>query len=139
MTVPYVPSASNNALLETWEEYILGWMEANPDVLCKIGGKQGGNKRQHDAAQYNPVFFDRSKAIVFAGTFTDSRLAAWLELQLIKFAYDVGIGVNKNRDSPYNMACLPGENYSDTNLGSIYLVPVHTNTTSQKATSRKCM
>jgi hypothetical protein len=39
MTVPYVPSASNNKLLETWQELILGWMEANPDVLCKIGGK----------------------------------------------------------------------------------------------------
>jgi hypothetical protein len=41
------------------------------------------------------------------------------------------IGVNKNRDSPYNMACLPGGNYSETNLGSIYLVPVHTHITTQ--------
>ena len=46
MTVPYVPSASNNKLLETWQELILGWMEANPDVLCKIGGKQECNERQ---------------------------------------------------------------------------------------------
>ena len=41
------------------------------------------------------------------------------------------IGVNKNRDSPYTMACLPGENYSETNLGSTYLVPVRTHITTQ--------
>ena len=131
MTVPYVPSASNNTLLEVWQGYILAWMEANPGELCKIGGKQECNNRQHDTSQYNPRFFNTSKAIVFAGTFTDSRLAAWLELQLIKFAYDLGIGVNNNRDSPYNMANLPGADYSETNLGCIYLVPVHSHITTQ--------
>ena len=131
MTVPYVPSPSNLRLLETWQEYILAWKEANPGELCKIGGKQESNKRQHDTSQYNPRFFNTIKAIVFPGTFTDSRLAAWLELQLIKFAYDIGIGINNNRDSPYNMANLPGEDYSEANLGCIYLVPVHTYITTQ--------
>jgi hypothetical protein len=41
------------------------------------------------------------------------------------------IGVNKNRDSPYNMAVLTGESYSATNLGFIYLVPVHYHITTQ--------
>jgi hypothetical protein len=131
MAVPFVPSASNNRLLETWKEYILAWKEANPGRLCKIGGKQESQLRHHNADQYNPLYFDTSKAIVFAGTFTESRLAAWLELMLIKFAFSLGIGGNKNRNSPNNMACLPGENYSETNLGCIYLVPVHTYITTQ--------
>jgi hypothetical protein len=91
-----------------------------------VGGKQVILTRHHDAQQYNPLHFDTEKAIVFPGTSTDSRLAAWLELMLIQLAFSLGIGVNKNRDSPY-MANLPGEDYSDTNLGSAYLViPVHT-------------
>jgi hypothetical protein len=66
-------------------------------------------------------------AIVFPGTFTDSRQAAWLELMLIQLAFFLGIGVNKKaRNSPRNMATLTGEDYSATSLGSIYLVPVHT-------------
>jgi hypothetical protein len=48
------------------------------------------------------------------------------------------IGVNKNRDSPYNMACLPGEDYSDTSLGSTYLVPVHTYIITQDALFEVC-
>ena len=95
MTVPYVPSASNNTLLETWKEYILAWKEANPGRLCKIGGKQESLKRHHNADQYNPMYFDRDNAIVFPGTFTDSRQAAWLELMLIQHAFDLGIGVKK--------------------------------------------
>jgi hypothetical protein len=106
-------------------------MSSNQGTLCKIGGKQVILTRHHDAQQYNPMYFDREKAIVFPGTFTDSRLAAWLELMLIQLAFSLGIGVNKNRDSAYNMACLPGENYSETNLGSTYLVPVRTHITTQ--------
>jgi hypothetical protein len=101
-------------------------MECNPGELCKIGGRQynPGNHRHHDATQYNPLYFDTSKAIGFPGTSTDTRQAAWLELMLMQFAYFLDIGVNKNRDSPYNMACLPGGSYSDASLGFIYLVPV---------------
>jgi hypothetical protein len=107
-------------------------MELNPGRLCKIGGKQGSLKRHHDPDQYNPMYFDRDKAIVFPGTFTDSRQAAWLELMLIQFAFFLGIGVNKKaRNSPRNMATLTGEDYSATSLGSIYLVPVHTYITTQ--------
>jgi hypothetical protein len=58
-------------------------------------------------------------------------VAAWFELMLIQFAFSLDIGVNKNRDSPYNMACLPGGDYSDTSPGSTYLVPVHTHITTQ--------
>jgi hypothetical protein len=46
----------------------------HPGTLCKIGGKQVILTRHHDATQYNPLHFDTSKAIVFPGTFTDSRL-----------------------------------------------------------------
>jgi hypothetical protein len=60
-----------------------------------------------------------------ACTFTESRLAAWLELRLIQLAFSLDIGVNKN------MANLPGEDYSETNLGCIYLVPVRTHITTQ--------
>jgi hypothetical protein len=88
-------------------------------------------KRHHDAGHYNPFYFDRDNAIVFPGTFTDSRQAAWLELMLIQHAFDLGIGVNKNRNSPRNMATLPGEDCSDTSLGSTYLGPVHTYITTQ--------
>jgi hypothetical protein len=131
MTVPYVPSASDLSHLETYKEYLRTWKEANPGRLCKIGGKQESLKRHHNADQYNPMYFDRDNAIVFPGTFTDSRQAAWLELMLIQFSFFLGIGINNNRDSANNMACLPGEDYSDTNLGSIYLVPVHTHITTQ--------
>jgi hypothetical protein len=95
MTVPYVPSASNIRLLETHKEYLRTWKEANPDRLCKIGGKQESLERHHNADQYNPMYFDRDNAIVFPGTFTESRLAAWLELMLIQFAFALDIGVNK--------------------------------------------
>jgi hypothetical protein len=45
---------------------------------------------------------------------------------LIQIAFDLGIGINKARSSPRNMACLPGEDYSSTSLGlgCVYLVPV---------------
>jgi hypothetical protein len=89
MPVPYVPSASNYTLLETYKEYIPAWMRSNPGTLCKIGGKQVILTRHHDPTQYNPLYLDTSKAIVFAGTFTESRLAAWLELMLIKFAFSL--------------------------------------------------
>ena len=92
-------------LLETYKEYIPAWMRSNPGTLCKIGGKQVILTRHHDPTQYNPLYFNTSKAIVFAGTFTESRLAAWFELKLIQFAFSLDIGVNNNRDSPYNMAC----------------------------------
>jgi hypothetical protein len=133
MAVPFVPSDGDIILVEKYKEYLLAWMECNPGKLCKIGGKQfnPGNHRHHDAQQYNPLYFDTSKAIVFPGTFTDSRQAAWLELMLMQFAYFLEIGVNKNRDSPYNMAVLTGESYSATNLGFIYLVPVHYHITTQ--------
>jgi hypothetical protein len=131
MTVPYVPSASDLSRLAKYEGHLLTWMELNPGTLCKIGGKQESLKRHHDADQYNPMYFDRDKAIVFPGTSTDSRQAAWLELKLIQLAFFLGIGINKNRDSPRNMATLPGGDYSDTNLGSAYLVPVHTAITTQ--------
>jgi hypothetical protein len=85
MTVPYIPSSTDLSLLETYKEYLLAWMSSNPGTLCKIGGKQVILKRHHDATQYNPLYFDTSKAIVFPGTSTDpSRLAAWLELMLIQ-------------------------------------------------------
>jgi hypothetical protein len=97
--------------------------------FSKFGGKQESLKRHHDADQYNPIYFDRDKVIVFPGTFTDSRQAAWIELMLTKFAFFLGIGVNKARNSPRNMVTLAGGDYSESNLGSIYLVPVHTHIT----------
>jgi hypothetical protein len=87
--------------------------------------------RHQNADHYNPFYFDRDNAIVFPGTFTDSRQAAWLELKLIQIAFDLGIGVNKKRDSPRNMACLTGKDDSSTNLGCVYLVPVHPYITTQ--------
>ena len=94
-----IPSSTDLDLLAKYEEYLRNWKELNPGRLCKIGGKQESQLRHHNADQYNPLYFDTSKAIVFAGTFTESRLAAWLELMLIKFAYSLGIGVNNNRNS----------------------------------------
>jgi hypothetical protein len=101
MAVPYVPSASDLSRLGTYKEYIPAWMSSNQGTLCKIGGKQVILTRHHDAQQYNPLYFDREKAIVFPGTFTDSGLAARLELMVIQLAFSLGIGVNKTRDSAY--------------------------------------
>ena len=104
--------------------------------------RQAGNldTASRRPAKHNPLYFDTSKAIVFAGTFTESRLAAWLELKLIQFAFSLDIGVNNNRDSPYNMACLPGENYSETRLALVASTWfLFTPTSPHKATSRKCM
>jgi hypothetical protein len=127
----YLASSTDLVLLAKYDEYLLNRKELNPGWLCKIGGSQDGINRHHNADQYNPLYFNRDNAIVFPGTFTDSRQAAWLELMLMQHAYDLGIGVNKNRNSPRNMATLTGEDYSSTNLGCIYLVPVHTYITTQ--------
>jgi hypothetical protein len=94
MPVPYVPPAGDLSPLEKYKERLLAWRECNPGTLCKIGGKQEILKRHHDATQYNPLYFDTSKAIVFPGTFTDSRQAAWLELMLMYFAYSLEIGIS---------------------------------------------
>jgi hypothetical protein len=139
MTVPYSPSSTDLSLLETYQDYLLAWMSSNPGTLCKIDGKQVILKRHHDAAQYNPLYFDTSKAIVFPGTFTDSRLAAWLELMLIQFAFTLGIGINKARSSPYNMANLPAEDYTATPTLVASTWFLFAPTSQHKATSSKCM
>jgi hypothetical protein len=119
----FFASATDFDVLEYYANVLLSWKEQNPGGLCKIGGSQDSLPRHQDPAQYNPFYFDRDNAIVFPGTFTDSRQAAWLELKLIQIAFKLGIGVNKARDSARNMANLPGEDYSSTSLGCVYLLP----------------
>jgi hypothetical protein len=74
--------------------------------------------RRH--AHYDRKFFDTDNAhIFFWHPHIDSRQAGWLELMLIQFAYSIGIGVNDNRDSPNNMATLPGRSCSWASPGCV--------------------
>jgi len=124
--VLYDPSARDMRQLTKYKQLTLAWMKKNPGVLCKIGGKQVDSMRHKSAAQYDREYFDRNNSTVFEGIFTDSSLAAWIELQLIQFAYyELKIGVNHNRgQTGGNMAGLPGSPYSRENPGCIYIVPV---------------
>jgi hypothetical protein len=82
---------------------------------------------------YDRNFFDPCSAHVFPGTPTDSSQAGWLDLKLIQLPtpWESGIGINDNRDSPSNMATLPGRPYSVTSPGCVYLVPVQASITTQ--------
>jgi len=127
----YVPTDKCKEALVKYKTAFHVWIDANRDVLCKIGGtklvpSKGQQPRYHNATQYNPQFFDRSNAFVFDGILIDTRLAGWIELQLIEYAFELGIGINANHgQSGGNMATLPGEAYSSANPGCIYIVPVH--------------
>ena len=125
MTRHFSPSSPDHAVYEKFRAKFLDWVNANPGLLVKVGGKSKKSKRHHDATHYDRKYFNTDSAFVFPGTLTDSRQAAWLELKLIKYAYSLGLGVNDNRSSPNNMATLTGSPYSRSNPGCVYLVPVH--------------
>jgi hypothetical protein len=121
----FSPSSRDFAVYEKFRAKFLDWVNANPGLLVKVGGKATKSKRHQNATHYDRKYFDTDSAFVFPGTLTDSRQAAWLELKLIKYASTLGLGVNDNINSPSNMATLPGSPYSRSNPGCVYLVPVH--------------
>jgi hypothetical protein len=120
----FEPSSTDLMRFEKYKEELSDWMEANPGVLFKVGGKKKSSNRHHDATHYDPKFFDTYSAYIFSGTLIDSKQAGWLELKLIQFAYSLGFGVNDNRGSPRNMAVLTGSPYNYAEPGCVYLVPV---------------
>jgi hypothetical protein len=120
----YLPSPTDHEKLVDLKAELYDWMEANPGVLFKVGGKKKSTNRHHDATHYDHKYFDTVSAYIFSGNLIDSRQAGWLELMLIKYAYSLGLGVNDNRSSPRNMAVLPGKPYNYAEPGCLYLVPV---------------
>ena len=91
MTRRYPPSSPDIAVYEKFRAKFLDWVNANPGLLVKVGGKSKKSKRHHDATHYDRKYYDTDSAFVFPGTLTDSRQAGWLELMLIQFAHSLGM------------------------------------------------
>jgi hypothetical protein len=127
----FLPSTTADEKLVQVKAELDNWMKANPGVLFKVGGKTTSSLRHRDATHYARRYYNTASAYIFSGILIDSRQAAWLELELMKYAYFKGYGVNHNRSSPRNMAVLPGSPYNYGRPGCLYLVPVVATITSQ--------
>ena len=125
MTDDYLlPSPTDQKKLVDLKAVLDVWMKANPGVLFKVGGKSRSSLRRRDATHYARRYYDTASAYIFSDILIDSRQAAWLELELMKYSYSKGYGVNDNRSSPRNMAVLTGSPYNYAEPGCVYLVPV---------------
>jgi hypothetical protein len=127
----FLPSTTDYDKLVHVKAELDDWMKANPGVLFKVGGKSKSSLRHRDATHYARRYYDTASAYIFSDILIDSRQAAWLELELMKYAYSKGYGVNDNRSSPRNMAVLTGSPYNYGRPGCLYLVPVVATITSQ--------
>jgi hypothetical protein len=117
----FQPTSTDHMVLAELKAELFVWMEANPGVLFKVGGKKLSSNRHHGATHYDRKYFDTDSAYIFSGTLIDSRQAGWIELMLIQYAYSLELGVNDNRSSANNMATLPGSPYNYAEPGCVYL------------------
>jgi len=83
--------------------------------------------RTHDAAHYNPKYFNRDGAICVAYGIASKVLAAILEstgIQYLKYTLCVGVNTKDSDDVPHG-------GYSCSNLAALYLVPCVARITTQ--------
>jgi hypothetical protein len=132
----YEPCDADLTQLDKGKAALSRLKKRNPGMMIKIGGTKKGSKRK-TSAQYSHKYFRKYLFKFLPGftNLTDSNLAGWLELELIKFAFhELKIGVNDNRgQSPNssNKANLPGTAYSESNRGCICFCPACEKYTSQ--------
>ena len=83
--------------------------------------------RTHDAAHYNPKYFNRDGAICVAYGIASKVLAAALEsagIQHLKYTLRVGVNSKDSDDVPH-------DGYSSVNLAALYIVQVAARITTQ--------
>ena len=85
------------------------------------------DRRTHDAAHYNPKYFNRDGAICVAYGIASKVLAATLEstgIQYLKYTLRVGVNSKDSDDVPHG-------GYSAFDLAALYLVPLVARITTQ--------
>jgi hypothetical protein len=130
----YGPCGADLTKLESGKAYFRTLKQENPGMMIKVGGTLIESRRRA-SVQYSRQYF-RQDPFTFLpdfDRFTDTNLAAWLELELIKYVYyDLKIGVNDNRGqtNSCNKAASVAD-YNEIKLGGIYVCPALEKYTSQ--------
>jgi hypothetical protein len=65
MTDRYTPTLTDLTLLARYKSEAIDWVNRNPGMLFKVGGKHKSTNRHHDATHYNRKYFDTDSAFSF--------------------------------------------------------------------------